>query len=303
MFRHTFRGFLFAPESATGGGGGDPAPKVDMGIPHSFDDEKPPVVEKAPPAKTDVEKQLDSLRKDFESLEKRNKELSDSEKYWADRARGAAPVVQQDDDDDEDTLPANPFEGEKPEALLDDLTQKGLEALYKRGVPTRAELAEAAKNIKNEVMAAVNQKLAVNQKHNAVDQELAKYPELKDPNTPLFLETQRYFRRMVERDPSIKDQPNTLLSAVEFAKEKLDMEAKAAAPAETRQDTRRLRIAAQAGERPPVGGTEDDADDDELSPTAREVVGNLSKFLEVRDGKGKVAISAEDNYRRHLKRG
>jgi hypothetical protein len=312
MFRHTFeRGSLRAPaiETPEASGLGDY-----LELPH---EEDAPHADK-PAEKSDVEKQIEGLRKDFERVSRELGEAKQDSKYWADRARkGGDPAApgQPDDDEEEDTLPASPFAGEKAEKLLDDLSVEGLSALLKRGVPTKEELASEIAKIQKRITKDVEQRLEKHTRDTSMDAKFNDFPEIISdsklvaeglaPKTELYKRTAILFKQMVEDDPNLKNSTGATLAAARMAKKELALEAKEAKDKETtapdRQAERRRRIAAQGGERSPAGGTEDEPGNDELTATQREVIGNLSKYLTVRDGKGKVTVSAEENYRRNMK--
>lgn len=294
MFKHTFRGFLYTPADELPGAGGDPAPpsgKIDMGA--AFEHGDPGPAKEAPKLaeKSDVEKRLDALERDNKAKDARINELTESERYWAQQARGKAPAPEEvpaDPDEDEPPLAAaDPFEGEKPDKFLDDLSVDGLKALLKRGVITQEQFVAEVGNVEKRLMAKVEEKLATNTRHQQIDQQLAKFPDLQadaarvaagqTPQTELYKRTQVHFRQMVADDAGMKSSPAALLAAARMAQKEIDLEAKAQGAQRTdRQVTRRERIENLMPDRD--RGGEGGSEEDQLSPNARNVVNALSRF-------------------------
>ena len=293
MFKHTFRDSLFLPADDLPAAGGDPAPKIDMGAAFEHGDPGPTTKEAAKPAeKSDVEKRLDALERENKAKDARINELVESERYWAQQARGKAPAPEEglpgpDDDDDLPVAVADPFEGEKPEKFLDDLSVDGLKALRKRGVITEEQLIDQVGRLEQRLLARVDERLATNTRHQAIDAELGKFPDLQadakrvaagqTPQTELYKRTQVHFRQMVADDAGMKNSPAALLAAARMAQKEIDLEAKAAGTQRTdRQITRRERIENLTPDRD--RGGEGGSEEDELSPNARSVVNSLSRF-------------------------
>lgn len=253
---------------------------------------------KAEPSESD--KQIKALRDELAAVKANLDEARESERFWSARARGGnAPteeVVEDDEDDKDSPKPAeSPFSGEKTDRFLDDLGVYGLEALVKRGVLTQDQFLEKIEQLEKRLGDKVDKRLEVQRKHTATDAELAKFPDLKDPKSELFKSAQAIFLQMVADDPAMKNSPAALLSAARIARKEIDMEKQLAdAKRADRQNNRRERIESQPGERSPVG--EDDDVGEALSPQAREVVRNLSQFL---DPKDKNPTKAEEVYRAH----
>ncbi len=308
MFKHHFRGFLFTKALETPEGSADPGAPFEL--PHETEAGKPPA--KAEP--TETEKRLTALEKELATAKASLAETQQSERYWANKARGTpAPEPEPEPVDDEVPEPGvSPFAGEKPEKFLDDLSAEGLGAMLKRGVITQEQFDGALAKLEDRITRKVESRLQLHAQHTAMDAKFNEFPELladskrvaagEQPQTELYKRTKEHFRAMVADDPSLKNSVGATLAAARLAKKELEMEAKAAAPANgsgDRQSQRRERIAAQGGERAPAGGSEEGAGNDELSATAREVIGNLSKHLTVRGKDGKVTMTAEENYLRH----
>lgn len=293
------------------------APVADPGA--VFDDEldAPPPAE-AKPGPTETEHRLSALERELATTKANLEETRRSEQFWAGRARAATTPEFPDPPDDDDDVPelpgVSPFADETADRFLDDVSTQGTEALRKRGFVSRDEVAaivsDAVKGVRDEVKGTLEQQ----SRHMAIDAELGKFPELLADSRALkanpaaqvsrmYELTQGHYRQMLADDPKMKSSPAALLSAARMAKKELDLEAKHNPQQQQQQtQTRRDRVAAQMGERD-AGAGGDEVGDEELSPTAREVVGNLSRYLTVKDARGKVTMSAEENYRRHAKNG
>lgn len=281
-----------------------------------FDDEleaAPAEARPGPPAETD--QRLSALERELATTKANLEETRRSEQFWAGRARGVStPEVPDAPDEDEDPEQpgVSPFADETADRFLDDVSTQGTEALRKRGFASRDEVAAivgaAVKQVREEVKGTLEQQ----NRHMAIDAELGKFPELLADSRALkanpaaqvsrmYELTQGHYRQMLADDPKMKNSPAALLSAARMAKKELDLEAKHNPRQQQQQtQTRRDRVAAQMGERDAGAGGDEGGGDEELSPTAREVVGNLSRYLTVKDAKGKVTVSAEENYRRHV---
>lgn len=315
MFWHNFRGCLMERAGEGPAAVGLTPVAADPGA--VFDDEVP-AVDPAPKAGPSDAERIAALQRDLASTKSNLDETRRSEQFWAERARGAAvatPDVPQDPDDDTDPIQPgiSPFAEEKSDRFLDDLSVEGSEALRKRGFVSKDEVAaivaDAVKGVRDEVKGT----LAQQSHNNAIDAELAKFPELLADSRALkanpaakvsrmYELTQGHYRQMLADDPRLKNSPGAMLSAARMAKKELDLDAKhnPAPPGLTRRD----RVAAQMGERESGAGGEEEVGDEELSQTQREVIGSLSRYLTVKDAKtGKVTMTAEQNYRRHAKNG
>jgi hypothetical protein len=289
-------GPLFDGEPAAGGGSGAGAPAeaaLDPGAPFEHSaagaEPRPPAAAK-PAEKSDVEKRLDAVERDNRAKDQRIEELSQSERYWAGKARGTAtPEVPAEDLDDEPAPVESPFEGEKPEQLLDDLSVNGLKALHKRGLITTDQLVKQVSQLEKRIYAEVDAKLAQQREWSQLEAKFSEFPELladselvsagQQPKTEIYKRTQVHFRQMVQDDPKLKNSTGAMLAAARLAKKELELEGKAAGTeGGNRQQSRRERIAAQAPDRDGGSGEGGEPGDDQLSPTARNVVNNLSRF-------------------------
>lgn len=256
-------------------GGGEPAPKIDPGAPFVHGDEPAQPKQEAKPAeKSEADKQLAALQKEITDRDKRISELSDSERYWSEQAR-AAKAPKEEPEPERKRREPNAAEDEKPEKFLDDLTVGGLRALKAKGVITADEFDERLEAMEQRI----EDRLTQQAQHTKIDQQLAEFPELKDPKSPLFERAQQHFRQMVEDDPAMKNTPAALLSSVRMAKKELDLEAKVTdTTTNDKRETRRERVERQMPERSTRSNHEEEGDRDPLSPKAREVVNALSRF-------------------------
>lgn len=267
------------------------SPKIDPGAPYEHGTEAPekPVTKAEP---SDTEKRLTALEKQLETTKADLAEARNSERYWADRARGARVEEDPIPDDEPEPNPSRPAitVDDKPEKLLDDLSVSGLKALRDRGIITAEEFDAKLDKLETSLLKRVDQKLETAQRHNVIDTELAKFPDLIEDSkrvaqglpakTELYKRASNNLREMIADDAALKNSPGALLTAVRMAKKELDLEAKAAdTQGRDTGEARRRRIESQMGERSGAGTSEEDGGEpDSLSPTARSIVNNLSRF-------------------------
>lgn len=240
-----------------------------------------PAKEAAQPVqKTAAEVELEDTRKQLESARRERDEAKQSEKYWSDRARSQRVEVPETDDEPEPEDAGRPqVRRDKPEKLLDEMTEEGIEALRKRGIVTQEDLdAALAKQAKKN-----DARLALSQRQNAFDQQFNReFPDIaadglriqrgEQPKTEAFKRAQQHFKDMIADDPSLRDSPAALRAAAKMATKELEMEAKhAKESARDRQESRRDRIDGQRGERPGAGHSESDDEENQLSPLAQQI--------------------------------
>jgi hypothetical protein len=317
MFWHNFRGSLF--ERA---GEGPAAVGLSRDTGAVFDDELPPPGEETPPGPSETtEQRIQALERDLASTKANLEETRRSEQFWAGKARAGGlplPADVPEDSEDDDTSPqpgVSPFADETADRFLDDVGTHGSEALRKRGFVSKDEVTAIVGDAVKQVREEVKGTLALQSRHQAIDAELAKFPELLADSRALqanpgakvsqmYELTQAHYRQMITDDPKLKNSAGAMLTAARMAKKEIDLEAKHNNPPPP-NTSRRERVAAQMGERDAGVGSGDEVEgDDELSSTAREIVGNLARHLVVKDPKtGKVIRSAEDVYRGQLKNG
>lgn len=286
---------LFDDEPAAAGGG----PPLDPGAPfvHGDAPEKPAA---KPAEKSDIEKRLDALERDNQALRKKNDELGESERYWANRARaggrddGAGDDPEEFDPDPE-ISPAPrgaAAEEETPESLLDDLSAKGLKALKARGIITEEELERRLEKHRQQT----EQRIATAEADAGWSASFAQeFPEIaadnarmtrgEKPETELFQRASAIFREMVADDPALKKSQGALTAAARAAKRELAAEKKAM---QNDREERRSRIDAQRPERDRSRANDDDDGEPHVSRLGQQVIGHLSRFG-----------VTEDSYRDH----
>ncbi len=218
-------------------------------------------------------KAFKSLQDEVAMLRRERDEARDSERYWAERARGTRqpdeeePEREEEDDDNPEVT------DEKPEQLVDDLTSRGLDALVKRGVITkrdargliRKEVERTGRKLVREAVAQERQKLTT-------DAEIMhKFPDLRDDKSALFLKTREIYREVCRRNPDKARDPEALLDAAERAQLKLEIESLKSEKPEERH--RRERIAAQdvRGSR----GSSFEDDNSPLGPEAKSIISQM----------------------------
>lgn len=239
----------------------------------------------AKPAKEPVKDELGEVRRELADLRKRNAELSDSEKYWADRARagGGAPA---DPEPDDETEVEEQSEASQisPDDFLDLLTKDGPEAvakeLSKRGFVKKADVAKLAESIAQRVVDRERGKITSDAKL------ISDYPELRDEKSALFIETGKVYRELVATDPKLHKSPATLLLAAKYAKQELALRAGASRrPGQgedpddyrDRDDERTRRARAQQGDTGRGRGGPAERDDEDLGDEARQVIAMFAK--------------------------
>lgn len=218
-------------------------------------------------------------RKEYEALQRRLDELAESERYWAERAKGAkdsgGDPVDEDDyderDEEEDDEPAD----DDPDKVLDEFSTKGVEALVKRGVLTKKAAREL---IRKEAEKIARQVVGMESKRLQSDAALLRaFPDLADESSALFKRTAEIFKADVARDPTLKKSSTALMLAARAAKAELEAEARAARRHDDEED-RLHRIRRQSGDRSRGRTDFDDDDDGDLGPEARELIARMSRY-------------------------
>jgi len=237
-------------------------------------------------------KEFRAMQTRMGEMQKQLEETRESERYWADRARGAAPAEPDDDepDPDDDELVVD----DKPEQLVDDLSSRGMDALVKRGVLTKKEARELiAKEVAKQSRKIAEEVVGRERTKFTTDSEIVtKYPELKDPESALFKKTREIYKGVVQRNPAKGNDPEALLDAAERAKLQLEIETLKAGRGDRDDDdgdpaerNRRERIRAQSSDRG-RRSSDFEEDDNRLGPEARELIQKMDitedEFLESR---------------------
>lgn len=275
---------LYDAEPESGGGG--PSSTIDPGAP--FVHGETPAKPAAKTAeKSDIEKRLEALERDNESLKKRNDELTESERYWATRARGGDRSADEDAGEDYDPDPeiaparAAAHEDEKPEALLDDLSATGLKALKARGIITEEELERRLDKIREQTERRIQTAEAdaswaarFAQEFPEIAEDNARMNRGEKPQHELFRRASAIFREMVADDPSVAKSQGALMAAARAAKREIAAEKKAM---ENDRQERRSRIDAQRPERDRATNG-DEPEEPHVSKLGQQVIGHLARF-------------------------
>src|SRR5579864_7927507 len=125
-----------------------------------------------PAEKSDADKLREDYDKKFGDLQKQLDEARQSERYWADRARGGQPASDPQGDDDTDDTPAQRLrepDAITPEQFLDVLSKEGPAGLKRFGFMTEADVAERTREIEERA----DRKLQQAQAHATYDARLA----------------------------------------------------------------------------------------------------------------------------------
>lgn len=228
---------------------------------------------------------------EYDRMARERDEARQSEKFWADRARGGKPEPEAEEEDEtietSDLVPPRVTgKSDIDEAIFSD-PDKWLEAISK-GPKAIEALVKKQGFVSAEEAAAIAAKVA----RRTVDVERGKittdnkimsaYPELADPNSELFKATAVEYRELTEFDPAAKKSPATLYAAAKAAKARLAAEKRAKSTGgeedeeygydrvEPAERVRRSRVAAQDGSR---GGrvARSEEPDDTLGPQAKQI--------------------------------
>jgi len=222
-------------------------------------------------------------KSEVESLRRERDEARESERYWSDRARGAAEPEEPKepaDPDDDDPDPAQ-------ETLVDDFSSTGIAALVKRGLVTKKDAKALIEKISERVATKVARQVVgqAQAKATADTTIMSEFGDLKDENSELFKQTKLELARLGKLHPGQAHTAKDLYSAASIAQTKID----AKKPKDQGrngndgerydyQDTegeeiRRLRVDSQGGAR---GRTaRQDIDDDILPPQTKQVLAGM----------------------------
>lgn len=248
----------------------------------------------APTQKTSP-KEDKQAAKDAAALQSRIRELEAESRFWAEKAQSDKPAEPKKADapDELDALLAEAgVDGDTAASLLDELGEKGVAALEKRGLVTKAQL----KQILNAAMTKMEAKatsIAADRVDGAKSQLTAEakllkdFPDLADESSDFAKETAREFAAMVADDPGLKNSYGALRAAARMASQKRSGGSNSGELA-----SRMQRIAAQS---PTRGGrqaaSEFDDEDVEITPEARTILAHAAKYG-----------VTEDSYRKHSRR-
>lgn len=214
----------------------------------------------------DLRKQLDRMREELRAV-------SESERYWAEKAKqsSAPPPAKSDEADDDGAEPD--LDGD----AIDLLSTKGLKALTESGFLTERTAKQLVKKTLEKQLATIEQRMAerAEQTLESRIQGLTKtaslvqrFPDLAVPESEFYQETQRELAALIEDEPELKGTNAAMRIAAEAAARRLNISER-----RQRQEERLDRIRRQAPER---GGWRDGAADEvELSDTAALMVNRL----------------------------
>jgi hypothetical protein len=250
---------------------------------------------------------------EYDRIQRETTEAKQSERFWADRARGngnghAAPpqiVEEEDPIETADLLPKpKKISGDAgvDEAIFND-PDKWLEAIAKgpraiealvrkQGYVTAEEVAEIAAKVSRRTVDVERGKITTDSRlMNA-------FPDLADNKSELFKATAEEYQELIAFDPSAQKSPATLFAAAKAAKARLA----AAAPKRGDDDyednydrvetSRRRRVDAQDGSR--VGRAARDDDSDTMGPQARQI----AKMMGITEDEFKAEKKKTDAIRR-----
>lgn len=171
------------------------------------------------PAEKSAEK---AIQERLASLEREAKEAREEARFWSERAKGSAqpekPPEKEKDDDFSDLL-GEIADGGDTDSFIDDLTSGGASALEKRGFLTKKQAIKLMQQVAERTADKIASKKVEGAKKGLErDAEIMrKFPDLQDADSALFKATQERFRKMVERNPARRNDPDALLEAAEYA--------------------------------------------------------------------------------------
>jgi len=291
-------GLLRDREPGEGGGGTDGVIAVNPGAPfeHGYE-----VDIDTPAPKTDIEKRLEALENDNKALRTKVTTAEDEAKFWSRRAANA-PQPQTVVVEREAPAPAPRREEptEKPTALLDDMTARGMQGLVDRGVITSSQMIEELDKRDKNIDARMDAKINATRAEVEFGGKMsAEFPEIvaisakisagqteAGEKSELWQRTKAQYKEIIAQDPQLDGSQTALLQAARFAKKDLELEKKTAKPerraaADIEDEpeprvSRRERIERQAPERSSGGdGEERGGGDDGLTAQQSEVAKRL----------------------------
>lgn len=247
----------------------------------------------APAAKEDKQ-----AAKDAAALQARIRELEQESRFWAEKAK-ANPTQETkpkaDDGPDElEQLLANAGVDEGTAAeLLDELGEKGVQALQKRGVVTMDQLKQilgaAMRKMETKASAIAESRVDGAKTQLSAEAKLLKdFPDLADEKSDFAKETAKHFAEMVAEDPSLKNSYVALRAAARLASQK---QAPSGKDGDSPLTSRMQRIASQSPARGGRPVNEFDDDDVEITPEARTILAHAAKYG-----------VTEESYRRNARR-
>jgi hypothetical protein len=266
----------------------DPKPVETPGNPPPFEGDDAPRQPASKPTDKAKDKPDDAgdLRKENQSLREQLREREDSEKYWAELARGRGAGAPDSEDTPADAPPPDDEPEESADEFLDRLSKEGPRAVAKvaekiaakAGYVRKADVEKIAAKIASEIVERKAGRMSADAKL------VGQYPQLQDPKSELFQATATIYREMTDQDPELKKSPATLFAAARIAKAELKAAGNGARgrdvddePGDYREDredreSRRRRIDAQQGDIGRGRSTPYEGDDDPMGPAQRDVL-------------------------------
>jgi hypothetical protein len=217
--------------------------------------------------------------KDLAAAQARIRELEGESRFWAEKAKGGAPAEPKkaEQPDELEALLANAgVDDDTAAALLDDIGEKGVAALEKRGLVTKTQLkailSAVERRMEAKAEALADGKIAGARGQMSAEAKLLKdFPELADESSALAKATAKEFAEMVADDASLKNSYAALRMAAKVAK--ANMGSGGGTISERMQ-----RIASQAPSRGARMIDEFADDEIEITPEARVFINAGSKF-------------------------
>ncbi len=220
----------------------------------SNDEGKPP--ESTQPAKPDAE--IARLQRELEAKDARINELSESERFWAERAKGGKPAADGEE-------PEAPEVEEDPDKFAEDLAADGVKALHKRGILGEKQIRELIRTegakVAGEILARREQVLT------REGELLNKYPDLRDEHSEFFKETAKVLREEFGDAPEFQRTPKALKIAADLVAARRPRRSDA-------DDDLSLRLRSQSGRSAPRSMD----DDDGLGSQEREIIRMMGRY-------------------------
>jgi hypothetical protein len=173
----------------------------------------------------------------------RIREGEENAKFWHDQAKGAtrpAPVEATPEPEPEMTdaeveaILGKTFSGdESAQQVVDDLSEKGIAALKKRGVVTSDQALALVRRAMAVTEARANRRIdetvrrEVGNARRDLDRDADMYqqfPDLRDQKSELFQRTARIYQAEVAEDPKLKTSHRALLLAAKQAEQEMEIE-------------------------------------------------------------------------------
>lgn len=237
---------------------------IDPGTPYEHGAEP----EAKPAGKSATEQRLEQIERDLAEARRTADTERANAQFWARKAASKEPTVVVTQPEPEETRELVPELVEKPEALLDDMSKAGLNALKARGLITADQLRQVLEENNQRNQAATEERIQQVRAEAEFQGRLAsEFPEVAEDSarmdkglpakSPLFIRAAEIYRENIALDPALDGSKGALLIACRQAKAELDAKGRGGKkPADEVDDeprrerpSRRERIARQAPER------------------------------------------------------